>query len=109
MENPDRTINEQATRIKFTNQGGIDAWNTNRYLNIWVCNLGGNTLGYAQFPFLFANTPNTDGVVILSTAFGRNGNVAAPFNTGRTATHEVGHWLNLIHIWGDANCGNDEV
>lgn len=87
--------------IKFTARGGNDAWPTDRYLNIWVSNLTGGLLGYAQFPFDYATRPNTDGVVIRTTAFGRVGNVLAPFNTGRTATHEVGHWLDLFHIWGD--------
>jgi hypothetical protein len=87
--------------IKFTSRGGHDAWPTVRYLNIWVGNLAGGLLGYAQFPFDYATRPNTDGVVIRTTAFGRVGNVVAPFNTGRTATHEVGHWLGLFHIWGD--------
>ena len=50
----------------------------------------------------------TDGVVILYSAFGYN-SPAVPFNLGRTATHEVGHWLNLRHIWGDASCGNDLI
>jgi hypothetical protein len=109
VPNPDNTPNETATRIKFTDQGGINAWNTSNYLNIWVCNLGSNLLGYAQSSFQFANSPNTDGVVILSTAFGRTGTVVAPFNTGQTATHEIGHWLSLRHIWGDANCGDDGV
>ena len=40
--------------------------------------------------------------------FGTTGVVQAPYNKGRTATHEVGHWLNLDHIWGDSNCGNDQ-
>ncbi|MEZ5053960.1 MAG: M43 family zinc metalloprotease [Chitinophagales bacterium] len=40
---------------------------------------------------------------------GRVGTATAPFNKGRTATHEVGHWLNLRHIWGDATCGSDLV
>src|SRR5690606_31423409 len=52
---------------------------------------------------------NTDGVVVNTTSFGTIGFVTAPFNQGRTATHEVGHWLNLYHIWGDAVCGNDLV
>ena len=63
-------------------------------------------LGYAQFP---GGAAATDGVVILYTAFGNTGTVSAPYNLGRTATHEVGHWLNLRHIWGDANCGDDYV
>jgi len=41
-------------------------------------------------------------VVILTSAFGRGGSAAAPFDLGRTTTHEVGHWLNLSHIWGEA-------
>jgi hypothetical protein len=94
--------------IKFNATGGHDAWPTSRYLNIWVGNLAGGLLGYAQFPFDYAASPNTDGVVITTTSFGRVGNVAWPFDEGRTATHEVGHWLNLFHIWGDAQCGNDQ-
>lgn len=91
--------------IKSSATGGHDAWPTDRYLNIWVSNLSGGLLGYAQFPFDYATRPNTDGVVIHTTAFGRVGNVVAPFNTGRAATHEVGHWLNLFHIWGDDGNG----
>jgi hypothetical protein len=93
--------------VKFTSMGGIDAWNTSNYLNIWVCNLAGGTLGYAQFP---GGSAATDGVVILYTAFGTMGTAAAPYNLGRTATHEVGHYLNLYHIWGDEPlCANDDL
>ena len=87
--------------IKSTTLGGEDAWPTSRYLNIWVSNLTGGTLGYAQFPFDYSTKPNTDGIVVKTTAFGRVGNVTTPFHLGRTASHEVGHWLNLFHIWGD--------
>ena len=66
----------------------------------------GETLGYAQFP---GGASATDGVVIAGKFTGTNGTVAAPFNLGRTATHEVGHWMNIRHIWGDANCGSDFV
>jgi hypothetical protein len=92
--------------MKYNSQGGSDAWNTSKYLNIWVCNLGSSLLGYAQFP---GGPAATDGVVVNFTAFGTTGTAQSPFNKGRTATHEVGHWLNLRHIWGDANCGNDLV
>lgn len=84
--------------VKRTGDGGVAAWPTDRYLNIWVCNLAGGLLGYAQFP---GGPARTDGVVILNTAFGTTGSAQAPFNKGRTITHEVGHWLNLRHIWGD--------
>jgi hypothetical protein len=97
------TVNDN---IKFAALGGDNAWDRDRYLNIWVGNLSGGILGYSSVP---GGQKGTDGVVILCTAFGTGGTAAAPFNRGRTATHEVGHWLNLIHIWGDATCGDDEV
>jgi hypothetical protein len=97
--------------VKKSAQGGDDAWPSGSYLNLWVCNLSGGVLGYAQFP---GGPAATDGVVITYTGFGNTGTAAAPFNKGRTATHEVGHWLNLYHIWGDDgtsctgtdNCGD---
>ncbi len=92
--------------VKFSSKGGDDAWPTGDYLNIWVCHLGWGLLGYAQFP---GGPVNTDGVVIEYDAFGNTGKVASPYNLGRSATHEIGHWLNLRHIWGDATCGNDFV
>lgn len=74
-------------------------------LNIWVCNIGGGILGYAQFP---GGPASTDGVVISPQYFGNTGYVAAPYDGGRTATHEVGHYLNLRHIWGDGRCNQDD-
>jgi hypothetical protein len=94
--------------VKRAADGGCDPWPTNRYLNIWVCPLGESLLGYAQFP---GGPSATDGVVILYRAFGTTGAASAPFDGGRTAVHEVGHWLNLRHIWGDTeDCsGSDNV
>jgi len=94
--------------VKAAATGGADPWPTDRYLNIWVCTLSGGLLGYAQFP---GGPAETDGVVITHTGFGTVGTAAAPFNLGRSATHEVGHWLNLRHIWGDTeDCsGSDFV
>lgn len=91
--------------IKRTQDGGKDPWPTDKYLNLWTGNISyilGELLGYAQFP---GGDPATDGVVINSKYFGREGSALAPFDGGRTATHEVGHWLNLRHIWGDGGCG----
>jgi hypothetical protein len=88
--------------IKYNSQGGKDAWDRNQYLNLWVGNLSGGLLGYAQFP---GGPAATDGVVCTYTGFGNTGTAAAPFNLGRTATHEIGHWLNLYHIWGDDGTG----
>ena len=88
--------------VKSQATGGADAWPADRYLNIWVCQLAGGLLGYAQFP---GGPAATDGVVILQSAFGTIGTAAPPFHLGRTATHEIGHWLNLNHIWGDDGTG----
>ncbi len=92
--------------MKFDNTGGHNAWPADQYLNLWVCNIDGTILGYAQFP---GGSASTDGVVIDFDDFGTIGTAAAPFNLGRTATHEVGHWLGLYHIWGDEpNCSQDD-
>ncbi len=96
---------------KYTATGGKDNWDPTKYLNIWVCDLSasGATLGYATFPSDLVSAPDDDGVVISYTAFGDIGTATAPTDLGRTGTHEVGHWLNLRHIWGDAICGDDFV
>lgn len=93
-------------------------WDPTRYFNVWTVNFGGSSaslLGYAQFPStsglqgLNANggAANTDGVVVRYSAVGRVGTVTAPYNKGRTLTHEIGHCFGLRHIWGDQSCGND--
>mgnify|MGYP003499233523 FL=1 len=92
--------------MKKTASGGIAPTSPTTKLNYWVCNIGGGILGYAQFP---GGSSTTDGVVIDSKYTGTMGTATAPFNKGRTATHEVGHWMNLRHIWGDATCGSDLV
>lgn len=93
-------------QIKSAATGGADAWPADKYLNLWTAprltSPQGDLLGYAQFP---GGPAATDGVVILHSAFGTTGTAAAPFNLGRTATHEIGHWLNLRHIWGDDGNG----
>ena len=98
-----------ADKIKKASTGGLDAWDATKYLNLWVGTIGGGILGYAQFP---GGAAATDGVVISPVYFGRVGTVTSPYNLGRTASHEVGHWLNLNHIWGDdsgACTGTDNV
>ena len=88
--------------MKYSSQGGIDATDPSGHLNIWVCNIGGGILGYAQFP---GGADATDGIVIGNDYFGETSGV---YGDGRTATHEVGHWLNLRHIWGDGRCRQDD-
>jgi len=93
--------------VKYTSSGGIDAWNTSQYLNIWVCDVNGFN-GYAQMP---GGPSSSDGVVIDFTRFG-NFTAGMTSYKIRTTTHEIGHWLNLSHIWGNnmdqtSNCGDD--
>lgn len=94
--------------IKFNSSGGDNAWPRDQYLNIWVGDLGSQILGYAQFP---GGAASTDGVVLHYGTVGGPGalGTSSPYNRGRTATHEIGHWLNLYHINGDGFCGNDSV
>ncbi len=91
--------------VKSSASGGKDAWPSSQYLNMWVCDISGGILGYAQFP---GGPASTDGVVIDYQYFGTIGTATAPFDLGRTTTHEVGHWLNLRHIWGDGGCSVDD-
>ena len=86
--------------VKSTSSGGEDPWPTDKYLNIWICDLS-VVLGYSNFPWNFNTNPAKDGVVVDYQAVGiRSGNFS-DYNLGRTLTHEIGHWLGLIHIWGD--------
>ncbi len=95
----------------------LSYWPSNRYLNIWVLPDIRNYLGYGQFPAstsveglnaYYEDFPQTDGVFIAHQYFGDTGNLAdETYSYGRTLTHEVGHWLGLIHTWGDQYCGTD--
>ena len=95
--------------VKSSAQGGDDAWNVQKYVNIWVCDLGTSLLGYGEFPT--GTLSNTYGLVLNYRYTGKTG-AAPPFNRGRTGTHEFGHCFNLYHIWGDdgtACTGSDQV
>jgi len=89
--------------IKFDDMGGKNIWTRDRYLNFWVGNLKQEYLGYAQYP---GGNSATDGIVVSYLNFGTTGTVQFPFNQGRTVTHEVGHWLNLVHTWGEDDTCN---
>lgn len=94
----------------------LSYWDSNRYLNIWVTTLKDDFLGYAEFPIgeydgleLEEIDEKIDGVMIDHRAFGRQTGTSTDgvYTYGRTLTHEIGHWLGLIHTWGDEYCGDD--
>lgn len=90
--------------VKSDYTGGKSPWDTKHYLNIWICNLYGGLLGYSQFPNL--GPDSTDGVVVDYGTIGEDTtswNLLYEDYAGRVLQHEVGHWINLRHIWGDAN------
>jgi hypothetical protein len=87
-------------------QGGKDGWDTSHYLNVWVANLASGVFGYGSSPGTVAFK---DGVAIHYEYFGRGEQAKAPYNLGRTLTHEIGHWLGLQHLWGTVgDCKTDD-
>lgn len=119
----------QLDDVKNSLKGGQDPWDTQRYINIWVCNLNANLLGqempmvmgFAYPPVGAPNWPeeglptdlkDIDGVVVHHQAFGVDnpnaGLVEGIFKKGRTCTHEMGHYFGLRHISGDGDCDSDD-
>jgi Secretion system C-terminal sorting domain/Pregnancy-associated plasma protein-A len=99
-------------RVYSTTLGGSNNWKPENYLNIWVCNMGNNLLGFTSPLKDAAIKPQEDGVIVDYRAFGTIGTAAnnTAHNKGRTATHEIGHYLNLLHIWGiDDTCNDDDL
>ena len=95
--------------VKSNATGGDDPWDVTKYVNIWVCDLTGGLLGYGEFPT--GTISQTWGLVIDYAYTGSGGSAQAPYNLGRTGTHEFGHCFNLYHIWGDdgtACTGSDQ-
>ena len=91
-------------KIKYSEQGGDNAWDSRYYLNIWV----GNTRSLLGYSSVIGAPADKDGIVINTSAFGTL-NMSGAYDNGRTAVHEAGHWLGLKHIWGDALCGDDGI
>ena len=113
-----------AENVKATSEGGIDPWDQEHYLNIWVCDMSifgfVNILGYATPPDGLEHWPAdataglSDGVVVQYQVFGSNNPIPLDIGgtaydvRGRTLTHEVGHYLGLRHIWGDGDCAAED-
>lgn len=108
-------INRIATpkTYKANDQSKINMWPRNKYLNIWTVNsIGSGAAGYTYLPATVHSQPSIDGIIILYNYFGSL--APSTLSTGRALTHEVGHWLNLLHCWGSTNqpgvqCGDDGV
>lgn len=92
-----------------TSNGGTDIWDRDKYMNIWVCEIGNGDLGFTYPPGIAP--ANQDGIVIDYENFGTSPYTAFPYNKGRTTTHEVGHWLGLLHLWGSGGggCSSDDL
>ncbi len=93
-------------------------WDSNKYLNLWVTTFREPYIGFAEFPYaetvdgLNEEVPEKlDGAFIDYRVFGKKSgtNTKGLYSFGRTTTHEIGHWLGLIHTWGDEYCGTDFV
>lgn len=101
-------INESGVpRLFYDYLGGQSAWDTRRYLNIWVAPTCGSFLGYGFSPGQ-SISPAEDGVVIDTRYFGNVCNDGRNHHLGRTATHEIGHYFNLRHTWGSKGCDPQE-
>lgn len=93
--------------MKSAKTGGVDPWNPQQYLNIWVVPLPDGMAGYAQMP---GGPILTDGIVINSSFFGTGTTVFTPYNQGKTLTHLIGSYLNLYELWNDyIPCADDYV
>ena len=103
------TFSTGTNSIKFATMGGVDAWDTDSYLNIWVGKIASSILGYSHLPTSTSITPQEHGLVVNYPYFGETDNPA--YGMGKTSVHEIGHYLNLKHPWGTGNCdpNNDWV
>ncbi len=89
----------------YYQSAGQPAWNPTKYLNIWIGRFSNNgLLGFAYPPQAVGQA--YDGLCIGDQFFGNTGTAQAPYNKGRTATHEIGHYLGLDHIWGPYEFGD---
>ena len=110
-DNVGTAFSNNRRRIYYNDIGGTQNWKPQQYLNIWVCKME-SILGYTTSLAKALETPNEDGIVVDYRVFGTIGTAANTegHKKGRTATHEIGHYFNLLHIWGnDDTCNDDDL
>lgn len=107
-QDPDGNCTNGITRTQstLTNEGSsgmkeLISWPRNKYLQVWVAAYAGGAAGYTFRPGSAQFFPNEDGIVLLHEYTGSVG--TGSLSRSRTLTHEVGHWINLLHTWGDGN------
>ena len=96
-------------KMKSATTGGSTAWDTEKYLNIWVVNLPDSISAYAQMP---GGPAATDGIVVDMRYFGKKNtsDKTFPYTEGKTLTHLIGSYLNLYELWSETVlCGDDGV
>lgn len=107
----DRIANGRKS-VCYTAEGGSDAWDTGRYVNVWVAR---RQFFPAEASFPGMGAAAEDGIIISPPFVGTTGSAASnqPYHLGRTLTHELGHYFNLYHLWGPGQTGSctqsDEV
>lgn len=92
---------DQVNAIKTGNNVYNGEWSGSKYLNVFIAKEIGGAAGYTMYPGGWSANSMTNGIWILHNYIGSIG-TSTP-NTSRALTHEVGHWLNLPHTWGDSN------
>ncbi len=112
FDNVGTEFSNNRRRVYYNDLGGSQNWQPDLYLNIWVCKMG-SIIGFANTPITAAIAkPLEDGIIVDYRVFGTTGTVPANSqnNKGRTATHEIGHYFNLLHIWGNTDtCDDDDL
>jgi len=101
--NPTWPVNDN---VKYYSLGGLDAWPSQDYLNVWVCDLVSKPMGIAQFP---CGPDSLDGIIMDYKYIGRGNYLLSPANLGRAATHVLGHWFGLHSLVDNPGCTDNDL